>query len=148
MPDAHDFGVRPRIVKKKKSPSVHARAVVDAAPDFRTRLDDHGRSVSYGFGVLMLLLGGGMVAGYQLIEQGPGKLCNLFMAGGVVCVLAGIGLFIHPLDEKHFDAFQYKPHPISVFRVMPIFWKMWVVVIFAAMIAAFIFSQNMARIGR
>ena len=64
-------------------------------------------------------------------------------------MLSGIGLFIQPLDEERLDAFQNEPNPISVFRIMPIFWKIWLLVILAAMIGAFVYvAQTTVRIGR
>ena len=141
MSDARDSGLPPRVIKKKKKSGVRtAPAAEDPAPRARKKPDDHGRVMSYGFGVFMLLLGGGMFAGYQFLERGPGKLFNLLMAGGVAAVLSGIGLFIYPLDEERLDAFQNEPNPISVFLIMPLFWKIWLLVIVAAMIGGFVYD--------
>jgi hypothetical protein len=150
MSGARDSGLPPKIVKKKMKSEVRtAPAVEETAPRTRKKPDDHGRVMSYGFGVFMLLLGGGMIAGYQFLERRPNKLFNLLMAGGVAALLAGVGLFIYPLDEERLDAFQNEPNLISVFRIMPIFWKIWLLVILAAMIGGFVYvSQTTVRIGR
>jgi len=150
MGDARDSGLPPKIVKKKKKPEgrpAHDDDEREQRP--RKKPDDHGRAMSYVFGVFMLLLGGGMIAGYQFLERGPSKLFNLLMAGGVAAVLAGIGLFVCPLDEERLDAFQNEPNPIAVFRVMPLFWKFWLLLILAGMIGGFVYvSQTTVRIGR
>ena len=59
-----------------------------------------------------------------------------------------IGLFIQPLDEERMRAFRNEPNPIAVFAVMPPFWKVWLLVILAAMIGAFIYvSQTTVRVS-
>jgi hypothetical protein len=150
MGEARDSGLPPKIVKKKKKPEGRPAQNLDEREEQpRKKPDDHGRAMSYVFGVFMLVLGGGMIAGYQFLERGPSKLFNLLMAGGVAAVLAGVGLFLCPLDEERLDAFQNEPNPISVFRIMPIFWKFWLLLILAAMIGGFIYvSQTTVRIGR
>lgn len=150
MSGRQDSGLPPRVTKKKKKPEDRTAPDVEQ-PERKTRKkpDDHGRVMSYVFGVVLLLLGGGMVAGYQFLERGPSKLFNLLMAGGVGALLSGIGLFLHPLDEERLDAFQNEPNPISVFRIMPIFWKIWLLVVLAAMIGGFVYvAQTTVRIGR
>jgi hypothetical protein len=63
-------------------------------------------------------------------------------------VLSGIGLFIQPLDGERLDVFQNEPNPVAVFSVMPVFWKVWLLVILAAMIGAFIYvAQTTERIA-
>jgi hypothetical protein len=86
--------------------------------------------------------------GYQYLERGPSKLFNLLAAGGIASLLSGIGLFIQPLDEERLNALQNEPNPIAVFRIMPVFWKFWLLVILAAMIAGFVYvSKTTQRIG-
>jgi hypothetical protein len=105
--------------------------------------------MSYVFGVFLFLLGGGMLIGYDFLQRAPSKVFNLLMAGGVGALLSGIGLCARPLDEEQLDVFQNDPNPISVFKVMPVFWKIWLFVILAAMIGAFVYvAQNTVRIGR
>jgi hypothetical protein len=107
------------------------------------------RAASYGIGVFLILLGIGLVAGYQYLERGPSKLFNLLAAGGIASLLSGVGLFIQPLDEDRLSAFQNEPNPIAVFKIMPVFWKVWLLVILAAMIGGFYYvSQTTERIGR
>jgi len=107
------------------------------------------RAASYGIGVFLILLGIGLMAGYQYLERGPSKLFNLLAAGGIASLLSGIGLFIQPLDEDRLSAFQNEPNPIAVFKIMPVFWKVWLLVILAAMIGGFYYvSQTTERIGR
>lgn len=107
------------------------------------------RAMSYVIGVFMLLLGAGMLVGYQYLQRGPSKLFNLLMAGGVGALLSGVGLFVKPLDDDQLNTFQNEPNPITVFKVMPIFWKIWLLIILAAMIGAFVYvAQTTVRVGR
>ena len=64
-----------------------------------------------------------MLVGFYYTQRAPAKLFNLLAAGGVALVLSGVGLFLRPLDEKRLHAFQNDPNPISVFKIMPPFWK-------------------------
>ena len=46
------------------------------------------------------------------------------------------------------SAFRNEPNPIAVFGIMPVFWKIWLLVILAAMIGAFIYvAQTTVRVG-
>jgi hypothetical protein len=111
-------------------------------------LDKEARMMSYVIGTFSILLGIGLLVGFSYTQRAPSKLFNLLAAGGVAALLSGVGLFLHPLDEERLHAFQNEPNPISVFRIMPIFWKFWLIVILAAMIAAFIYvAQNTVRVG-
>jgi cell division septal protein FtsQ len=110
------------IKKKKKKPQLDAKA----------------RAVSYGIGVFLLLLGIGLLVWFYYTQRAPAKLFNLLAAGGIAAFLSGIGLFICPLDEARMNAFQKEPNPIAVFRVMPLFWKIWMLVILVGMIAGFV----------
>lgn len=150
MSDAHDAGLPPRVVRKKKTSEVRvAPAVQESAPRKRKKPDDFGRIKSYALGVLMAVLGGGMITGYQYLERGPSKLFHLLMAGGVAVLLGGIGLFIQPLDEERLHRFQNEPNPVALFRIMPLFWKVWLLVILVAMIGGFVYvSQTTVRVGR
>jgi hypothetical protein len=59
-----------------------------------------------------------------------------------------VGLFIKPLNKEQLDVFQNDPNPISVFKVMPAFWKVWLLVILVAMIAGFVYvAQLTVRVG-
>jgi hypothetical protein len=107
------------------------------------------RAASYGIGAFLTLLGIGLMVGYQYLERGPSKMFNLLAAGGIASLLSGIGLFIQPLDEDRLNAFQNEPNPIAVFKIMPVFWKVWLLVILAAMIGGFYYvSQTTERSGR
>lgn len=148
MSPSSDSGLPPRTKKKKQQPRAIPAAEAQDAPA-RKKPDDHGRVMSYVFGAFLFLLGGGMLIGYDFLQRAPGKVFNLLMAGGVGALLSGIGLVARPLNEEQLDVFQNDPNPISVFKVMPIFWKIWLLVILAAMIGAFIYvAQNTVRIGR
>jgi hypothetical protein len=130
MSDVDDFESRPR--KRKKEPKV----------------DSTGRAMSYGFGVLMFLLGTGLIVWYYHTQRAPAKAFNLLAAGGVAALLSGLGLFLHPLDEERLHTFQKEPNPITVFRIMPPFWKVWMLVILAAMIGAFVYvAKTTVRVG-
>jgi hypothetical protein len=132
MSDADDDFDRPRKKKKGK-------------PD----TDGADRATSYAMGAFFFLLGIGLLVWYYYTQRAPWKLFNLLAGGGVAVLLSGIGLFIYPLDRERLHAFQNEPNPIAVFKIMPIFWKVWLLVILAAMIAAFIYvSQHTERIGR
>lgn len=122
----------PRPKKKRKKSS-------QPAPD---------RAMSYVMGIFFLCVGGGMLAGFQFLDRAPGKLFNLLAAGGVACLLGGLGLLIYPLDSDRLNTFQNEPNPIAVFQAMPAFWKAWLLLILAAMIAAFIYvARNTVRVG-
>jgi hypothetical protein len=124
LPDDELYDDRPRKKKKKR------RDPVDVASD---------KAVSYPVGVVMLLIGVALWVGFYFTTTAPSKLFNLLAAGGAAMVLSGIGLFIHPLTDVEMAEFQNNPNPIAVFRIMPVFWKVWLLVILAAMIAAFVF---------
>jgi hypothetical protein len=129
MSDADDIKRRRKKRKKKPKESVEDRAV------------------SYGFGALLALLGVGMLVGFYFLERGPSKLFDLLAAGGVAALLSGVGLFIQPLDEERLREFRTNPNPIAVFAAMPVFWKVWLVVILVAMIGAFVYvAQTTVRI--
>lgn len=137
----------PRVTKKKKVVAAPAAP----APESRTRtkMPDSGRAMSYVFGIFFLLLGGGMMLGYEYLQRAPAKIFNLLMAGGAGAFLSGLGLLIYPLNEEQLDAFQKEPNPISVFKAMPAFWKFWLLLIGAAMIAGFVYvAQTTVRVGR
>jgi hypothetical protein len=132
MSDADDVE-RPRKRRKKKKTKPESSA--------------EDRAVSYGFGALLALFGVGMLVGYYFLERGPSKLFNLLAAGGVAALLSGVGLFIQPLDEERLRAFRTDPNPSTVFAVMPVFWKVWLLVILVAMIGAFVFvAQTTVRV--
>jgi hypothetical protein len=135
LPDdeLYDDDDRPRKKKKKKR-----------------RDDEPGeKAASYGIGVVMLLIGVAMWVGFYFTTTAPSKLFNLLATGGAAMILSGIGLFIHPLDDAEMKEFQNNPNPIAVFRIMPVFWKIWLLVILAAMIAAFVFvAMVTVRVGR
>jgi len=149
MSPSGESGLPPKI-KKKKPAAPRAVPATDALQTpARTKPDDHGRVMSYVFGLFLFLLGGGMLIGYDFLQRAPSKIFNLLMAGGVGALLSGIGLCIRPLNEEQLDIFQNDPNPISVFKAMPVFWKIWLLLILAAMIAAFIYvAQTTVRIGR
>lgn len=106
------------------------------------------RMKNYGLGVFFILLGVGLLVWFSYTQRAPGKLFDLLAAGGVASLLSGIGLLIWPLDEDRLDAFQNDPNPITVFKVMPVFWKVWLLVILAAMGAAFVYvAQHTVRVG-
>ena len=130
--DLYDDDDRPR-KKKKRRPE-----------------DEPGnKAASYGIGVVMLLIGIAFWVGFYFTNTAPSKLFNLLAAGGAAMVLSGIGLFIHPLNDAEMKEFQNNPNPIAVFRIMPVFWKIWLLVILAAMIAAFVFvAMVTVRVGR
>jgi hypothetical protein len=124
---------RPRKKKKKKP----------------RKLSSEARVKSYGFGVFMILLGIGLWVGFYFTKTAPAKLFNLLAAGGAAALLSGIGLFIRPLEEEQLNEFNNNPSPIAVFKVMPAFWKAWLLLILAAMIGAFVFvAQVTVRVGR
>jgi hypothetical protein len=132
MSDADDVERPRKRRKKKKKPESSAE----------------DRAVSYGFGALLSLVGVGMLVGFYFLERGPSKLFDLLAGGGVAALLSGVGLFIHPLDEERLHAFRTGPNPITVFAVMPVFWKVWLLVILVAMIGAFVFvAQTTVRVG-
>lgn len=111
-------------------------------------VDGESKAMSYGMGVFLLLLGVGLLAGYHFTQAAPAKLFNLLAAGGVASVLSGVGLFIRPLDQERLDAFQNEPNPVAVFGMMPGFWKVWLIVILAAMIGAFVYvAQHTVRMA-
>jgi hypothetical protein len=106
------------------------------------------RALNYVIGAFLFLLGIAMLVGFSYMERGPSKLFNLLAAGGAGALLSGIGLFICPLDQEKLDIFQNEPNPITVFQVMPVFWKAWLLMTVAAMIAAFVYVANTTvRIG-
>ena len=106
------------------------------------------RAESYGIGVVLFLLGLGMLVGYHYTQRAPGKLFDLLAAGGAAALLSGVSLLIRPLDGDRLEAFQNEPNPIAVFRIMPAFWKAWLLVILAAMIAAFVYvAKTTVRVG-
>ena len=114
----------------------------------KPKISAEQRAISYVIGAGFFLLGIGLLFWFSRLDRAPGKIFNLLAAGGVGSLLSGIGLFLHPLDEQRLDAFQNDPNPISVFRLMPVFWKVWMLIILAAMIGAFIYvAQNTVRVG-
>ena len=132
---------RPVEADEPERPRKHSRKTSGASNETRV--------LNYVIGAFFCLLGIGMLVGYFYMERGPSKIFNLLAAGGVGALLSGIGLFISPLDQEKLDTFQNEPNPITVFRVMPVFWKAWLLVILATMIAAFIYvAQTTVRIGR
>src|SRR5438874_5725801 len=138
MGDADDLERPPK--KKKLRPMPES--------EDRPKVTGEDRAMSYGFGIFMLLLGIGMLVGYYFTQRAPSKLFNLLAAGGVACLLSAVGLFVQPLDKQRLDAFRNEPSPIAVFGIMPIFWKIWLLVILAAMIGAFIYVANTTvRVG-
>jgi peptidoglycan/LPS O-acetylase OafA/YrhL len=139
MSDADDIE-RPR--KKRRKKKVYRE---DRDTEQRNTED---RAMSYVFGALMCLLGVALLVGYYFTERAPARLFDLLAAGGVAALLSGIGLFIQPLDEERLRAFRTEPNPIAVFAVMPPFWKVWLLVILAAMIGAFIYvAQTTVRVS-
>jgi cell division septal protein FtsQ len=121
MSDADDL--EPPRRKKKKKPKLDAKAM----------------AVSYGIGLFLFLLGIGLLVWFYYTPRAPARLFNLLAAGGIAALLSGVGLFICPLDEERLHAFQHDPNPISVFKVMPLFWKIWLLVILVAMVGAFVY---------
>lgn len=114
----------------------------------KEQLSQEARLLSYTLGAFFFLLGIGLLVGFSYTQRAPSKLFNLLAAGGVAGLLSGVGLILHPLDEDRLHAFQNEPNPIAVFQVMPTFWKAWLLVIFAAMIGAFIYvAQHTVRVG-
>jgi hypothetical protein len=114
----------------------------------KAKVDGTARAKSYGIGAFLLLLGAGMLVGYFYTQRAPGKLFNLLAAGGVASLLSGVGLFLYPLDDERLDAFQNEGNPIAVFGIMPVFWKVWLLLILAAMIGAFVFvAKTTVRVG-
>jgi hypothetical protein len=97
---------------------------------------DEMRAKSYGVGCVMFIVGVGMVVGFFYLGQAPAKLFYMLASGAVVMLLSGIGLFIHPLNKEQMENFQNNPNPISTFKIMPVFWKVWLLVILAAMLGA------------
>jgi hypothetical protein len=121
-----------------------------ARPKKKTKksVDSESRALSYVMAVFFVLLGIGLIVGYNYLERGPSKLFNLLAAGGVGSLLSGIGLIIQPLDSERLSKFQNEGNPIAVFNVMPVFWKIWMIVILAAMIGGFFYvSQTTVRVG-
>jgi hypothetical protein len=134
---------RQRPVKKKKKES----PADEDKPRKPKGISGDARAASYGIGGFLFLLGLGMLWWFNSLERAPSKAFNLLAAGGVAALLSGIGLFISPLDHDKLNAFQNEPNPIEVFKVMPVFWKAWLLVILAAMIAAFVFvAQNTVEV--
>ena len=132
MSDVDDFLDRPRKKGKKKP-----------------ELEPEDRGMSYVMGFVLFVFGAGMLVGFYYTQRAPAKLFNLLAAGGAAMVLSGIGLFIHPLNDAEMKEFQNNPNPIAVFRIMPVFWKIWLLVILAAMVAAFVFvAMVTVRVGR
>lgn len=82
----------PRVKKKKKV--VASPAAVTPESTGRTKPPDSGRAMSYVFGVFFLLLGGGMMLGYEYLQRAPAKIFNLLMAGGAGAFLSGLGLIM------------------------------------------------------
>ncbi|HUQ68836.1 MAG TPA: hypothetical protein VM165_04895 [Planctomycetaceae bacterium] len=145
MSDANELPALPRKKKtvKKKSPTPEA-----AAKKTPGRISTEERVGSYAIGGFLFLLGSGLMVWFYYTQRAPSKLFNLLAAGGIASFLSGIGLFIYPLDGQRLDAFQNEPNPIAVFQIMPIFWKLWLLVILAAMIGAFIYvAQTTVRVG-
>ena len=138
---------RPTAAKPK--PDAEARAKEKAKADRAARTKVETRLKNYGLGAFFVLLGVGLMVWYSYTMRAPGKLFNLLAAGGIASLLSGIGLFVQPLDDERLDAFQNEPNPIAVFKVMPTFWKVWMVVIAVAMGLAFWYvSATTVRVGR
>jgi hypothetical protein len=134
---------RQRPIKKKTKVSEPA----EEKPRKANGLSGEARAASYGIGGFLFLLGVGMLWWFNSLERAPSKAFHLLAAGGVAALLSGVGLFISPLDHDKLNAFQNEPNPIEVFKVMPGFWKVWLLVILAAMVAAFVFvSQNTVEV--
>jgi hypothetical protein len=134
--ELYDDDDRPRKKKKNKK----RRDDVEEAGN---------KAASYGIGVVMVLIGIGFWVGFYFTTTAPSKLFNLLAAGGAAMILSGVGLFVHPLNDAEMKEFQNNPNPIAVFRIMPVFWKIWLLVILAAMIAAFVFvAMVTVRVGR
>jgi len=144
MSDADELPALPRkkkIVKKKPQ----SEALPKKTPG---RISTEERVGSYAIGGCLFLLGIGLMVWFYYTQRAPSKLFNLLAAGGIGSFLSGIGLFIYPLDGQRLDAFQNEPNPVAVFQIMPVFWKLWLLVILAAMIGAFIYvAQTTVRLG-
>ena len=139
----------PPKIKKKKVAKTSTTEKPETTTRAKSRTSTEDKVLSFVMGFFLLALGIGMLAGYQFLERGPSKLFNLLAAGGAGAVLSGIGLFLYPLDRERLDAFQNEPNPIAVFKIMPIFWKFWMLLVLAAMIGGFVYvSQTTVRIGR
>lgn len=137
-----DNQLSPKKKSKKRDPS-------EATEKPRKKPDDHGRVLSYVFGVFLLLLGGGMILGFDYLRRAPEKLFFLLSAGGAGALLSGLGLLIQPMNEQQLNVFQDEPNPITVFKVMTPFWKVWLIVVLAGMIGGFVYAaQNTVPVGR
>lgn len=131
----------PKKKAKKKQPPV-------ATEKPRNKPEDHGRILSYVVGVFLLLLGGGMIVGFDFVRRAPEKVFLLLMGGGAGALVSGLGLLIQPMNEEQLNIFQSEPNPIAVFKVMTPFWKVWMIVVLAAMIGGFVYAmQNTVRVG-
>ena len=138
----------PRRQARPQATSSQATSEPSESRPSRTGMGLETRLKNYGLGAFFVLLGIGLLVWFSYMERAPGKLFNLLAAGGVASLLSGIGLFIYPLDDDRLDAFQNDPNPITVFKVMPIFWKIWLLVIVVAMGAAFIYvAQHTVEVG-
>lgn len=138
--------------RPKETSTESAEEIIDNAERPRKKakgkLTPEERVTSYAFGVLFALLGVGLLVGYYFTQRAPSKLFNLLAAGGIASLISGIGLFIYPLDEERMHAFRNERNPIEVFGVMPVFWKLWMLLILAAMIGAFVYvAQNTVRVN-
>jgi hypothetical protein len=148
MHDNDELPALPPVKKKKVKKKPAAESTETPTKETRSGLSTEERIGSYAIGGVLFLLGGGFLVWYSFLDRAPGKLFNLLAAGGVAAVLSGIGLFIQPLDGERMDAFQNEPNPIAVFKIMPAFWKCWLLVILAAMIGAFVYvAQTTERIA-
>jgi cell division septal protein FtsQ len=128
--DDDDERERPR-KKRKKKPKTDNVALV----------------MSYAIGAGLVLLGVVLMVWFFNTTRAPSRMFNLLAAGGIASLLSGIGLIICPLDRERLDAFQNEGNLISVFKVMPLFWKIWMLVILAGMVGAFIYvAQNTVRV--
>jgi hypothetical protein len=136
-----DEQLSPKKKLKKRKSSVETEKT-------RSKPDDHGRVLSYVVGVFFLLLGGGMIIGFDYVRRAPEKVFFLLMGGGAGALLSGLGLLIQPMNEDQLNVFQSEPNPIAVFKVMTPFWKVWLIVILAGMIGGFVYAtQNTVRVG-
>src|SRR5262245_2213902 len=90
------------------------------------------KGASYTFGVVFLLVGIGLLVWFSYTQRAPAKLFNLLAAGGITALLSGVGLFIHPLDQERLHIFRNEPNPLAVYRAMPTFWKVWLLVTLTA----------------
>lgn len=143
MSDGDKLPSLPKAKKKvkKKRPAETTRERKPAAAGITTA----ERVGSYAIGGFLFLLGVGFLVWFEMMDRAPGKLFNLLAAGGVAAILSGVGLFIWPLDGERLDAFQNEPNPVAVFQVMPVFWKVWLLVILVAMIGAFIYVAQVTE---